>query len=81
VKNDAVTPGLLKAILEALWDLRDAARPGFLSAANAARYVGLGQRQFDAVAPQIPCTRINHNGRRLFKRDDLDRFMEKHRVG
>jgi hypothetical protein len=77
----AIASKVLRTLLDAL---RDAARPmvepGYLDAIESAHYIGFEQRRFeDKAAKEIPCHRLSPGGKRLFRKTDLDRFMEAHR--
>jgi hypothetical protein len=55
-------------------------KPGYLDAVAAANYLGISPRQFDmGPARELPCHRINKRGKRYYRPEDLDAYVECHR--
>ncbi len=57
----------------------DDVTPAFLTRAQVARLLGVGAHSVDRSA--IPRTRLNENGRVLFRRSDVMAYMKQNMVG
>ena len=73
--QDAIRQTVREAIAETL-----GTRAGYRDPADSADYLGISLRTFEGgPAKEIPCHRLTPGGKRLYKREDLDAYMEQHR--
>jgi hypothetical protein len=76
-QNGGFEEALREALSEAMRNVHDFS--GYMAAPDSARYMGLSLRTFETFAREIACYRVTERGKRLYRREDLDAFMEKHK--
>jgi hypothetical protein len=53
---------------------------GYFDASRSAEYIGISARSFESgPAKQIPSHRLTPKGKRLYRKEDLDAYMLRHR--
>jgi len=73
--QDAISETVREVIAEWL-----GTRAEYRDAAGSADYLGISLRTFEGEpAKEIPCHRLTPGGKRLYKRADLEAYMEQHR--